>query len=153
MKEDVQKKRGSVKEIMISREKGSPRESIRKGFFQRDFGLAGDAHSGPGDKQVTLFGIEGRERLSESLREGLCFKRFVPTVTTEGINLYEFPVGTNLKIGDSIQEISRVGKRCYPECILVKSKTPCVMDREVVFTQVIKSGEVRVGDIIEVLRT
>ena len=150
---DKVKKLGSVKEIMISRGKGIPREPLREGFFQRDFGLAGDAHSGPGDKQVTLFGIEGRERLSESPREGLCFRRFVPTVTTEGINLYEFPAGTSLKIGDSIQEISRVGKRCYPECVLVKSKTPCVMGREVVFTRVIKAGEVQVGDTIEVIRT
>ncbi|MDP8213918.1 MAG: hypothetical protein RAO92_01070 [Candidatus Euphemobacter frigidus] len=146
-------KSGKVKEIIITRGRGSPRESIRKGFFLRDFGLAGDVHSGPGDKQVTFFGIKGREKLSESPREGLCFRRFVPTVTTEGINLYEFPAGTSLKIGDSIQEISRMRKRCYPECVLIKSKTPCVMTREVVFTRVIESGMVQVGNTIEAIRT
>lgn len=142
-------KTGIIKEIMIGREKGIPRESIEKGFFAIDFGLRGDLHGGPGDKQVVFFGVEGRNRLSESPEEGLCFKRFVSTLATEGIDLYELSVGTRLKVGDSIMEISRVGKKCYPECGLVKAKTPCVMSKEVVFARVVESGMVRVGDEIQ----
>jgi len=44
--------KGRIKEILIGREKGNPRESIKEGFFQRDFGLRGDIYGGPGDKQV-----------------------------------------------------------------------------------------------------
>ena len=142
---------GIIKEIMIIRKKGGPRESIREGFFSVGFGLEGDIHGGPGDKQVVFFGVEGRDRLSESKETGLCFKRFVPTLATEGIDLFKLPVGTRLKIGSSIMEISRVGKKCYPECVLVKAKTPCVMPREVVFARVEKSGLVRVGDKIQMV--
>ena len=145
-------KTGIIHEIMISREKGSPRESIVEGFFAIDFGLRGDIHGGPGDKQVVLFGVEGREKLSDSPEEGLCFKRFVPTLATGGIDLYRFPVGTRLKIGESIQEITRVGKRCYPECVLVQSKTPCVMPKEVVLARIVQSGMVRVGNSIEIVK-
>jgi len=144
---------GIIKEIMIAREKGGPRDSIREGFFSAGFGLKGDIHGGPGDKQVVFFGVEGRERLSESTETGLCFKRFVPTLATEGIDLFELNVGTRLKIGDSIMEISGVGKKCYPECVLIKAKTPCVMPREVVFARVVESGLVRVGDQVQMVGT
>ena len=144
--------KGRIKEILIGREKGNPRESIKEGFFQRDFGLRDDIYGGPGDKQVVFFGVEGREKLSESPEKGLCFKRFVPTLATEGIDLFEQPVGTGLKIGDSIMEINRVGKRCYPECVLVQAGTPCVMPDEVVFARVIESGLLRVGDEIQLIR-
>jgi len=144
-------KTGIIKEMMIAREKGNPRESIREGFFSAGFGLKGDIHGGPGDKQVVFFGTEGRDRLSESTETGLCFKRFVPTLATEGIDLFELPGGTRLKIGDSIMEISRVGKKCYPECVLIQANTPCVMPREVVFARVLKSGLVQVGDGIQIV--
>jgi len=144
---------GIIREIMIGREKGSPRESIGEGFFAVDFGLKGDIHGGPGDKQVVFFGVKGRDKLSESPEEGLCFKRFVPTLATEGIDLFKLPVCTGLKIGDSIMEISRVGKRCYPECVLVQAGTPCVMPDEVVFARVVESGLVRVGDAIQAVGT
>jgi MOSC domain-containing protein YiiM len=146
-------KAGTIKEIMIGRKKGNPRESIGEGFFAVDFGLKGDIHGGPGDKQVVFFGVKGRDRLSESPKEGLCFKRFVPTLATEGTDLFKLPVGTGLKIGDSIMEISRVGKRCYPECVLVQAGTPCVMPDEVVFARVVESGLVRVGDAIQAVGT
>jgi len=136
---------------MIAREKGKPRESIREGFFSAGFGLKGDIHGGPGDTQVVFFGVEGRDRLSESKETGLCFKRFVPTLATKGIDLFELHSGTRLKIGGSIMEISRVGKKCYPECVLIQAKTPCVMQREVVFARVLESGVVQVGDEIQMV--
>lgn len=144
-------KNGIIKEIMISRKKGSPRESIREGFFAVDFGLNGDIHGGPGDSQVVFFGVEGRDKLSESPEEGLCFKRFFPTLATEGIDLFQLPVGTGLKIGDSIMEISQVGKRCFPECVLIQAGTPCIMPKEVVFARVVKKGRVEVGDKIQII--
>ncbi len=144
--------KGRIKEILIGREKGNPRESIKEGFFQRDFGLRDDIYGGPGDKQVVFFGAEGREKLSRYPVEGLCFKRFFPTMIPEGVDLFKLPVGARLKIGESVLEISLVGKRCFPECVLVQAGTPCVMPYEVVFARVIESGLVRVGDEIQLIR-
>ncbi len=143
---------GKIVEIRIGREKGAPRTLIREGYFKADFGLTGDARSGPGEKQVTILGREGRAKLGNMSEEGLCFKRFAETITTEGIDLFRFPAGTRIKIGESIQEISRAKKKCYPECDLIKKKTPCVMPAEVVFTRVIKGGTVRVGDVVTILK-
>lgn len=138
---------------MIAREKKKPPACLKEGVFKIDFGLQGDIHGGPGDKQVVLFGIEGMEKLKKASKKGLCFERFSPTLVTEGVELFVFPVGTHLKIRDAGLEISRIGKRCYPDCDLVQAKTPCIMPKEVVFARVIKEGLIRVGDEIQVVET
>lgn len=137
---------GTVRRIGISRQKGNPREMIAEGYFEAGFGLRGDSHSGPGEKQVVILGFEGRERLKESPEAGLCFRRFKETVSTAGIDLFRLPAGTRLRAGQSVWEISRTGKDCYPECVLVQAGRPCALSREVVFARVVVSGMVRAGD-------
>ena len=136
---------GTVREIRISREKGKPREEIAEGYFEAGRGLRGDSHSGPGDRQVVILGIEGRRRMEKSPREGLCFRKFRETVSTAGIDLFRLPPGTRLRAGESVWEISRTGKDCYPECALVRDGMPCALSREVVFARVAVSGTVRKG--------
>ena len=136
MNQDKTNRGGVVREIRISREKGRPREAIAEGYFEAGFGLRGDSHSGPGDKQVVILGIEGRRRLADSPEEGLCFRKFRETVSTEGIDLFHFPAGTKIRIGESVWEISRTGKDCYPECVLVQSGQICALAREVVSARV-----------------
>ena len=146
MSENHQVNSGTVREIRISREKGRPREEIPEGYFQAGFGLRGDSHSGPGERQVVILGIEARRRLADSSGEGLCFRRFKETISTAGIDLSRLEAGAGVRIGESVQEISRTGKDCYPECELVRAEQPCALSREVVFTRVIVSGTVRKGD-------
>ncbi len=98
-----------------------------------------------------ILGIEGRERLADSPQAGLCFRRFGETISTAGVDLFRLPRGTRVRIGESIQEISRAGKDCYPECVLVQAGQPCALSREVVFTRVVVSGRIRPGDPVEPL--
>lgn len=142
----LDQKTGVVREIRISREKGRPREEVSEGFFQAGCGLRGDSHSGPGERQVVILGIEGRQRLADSPGEGLCFRKFKETLSTAGIDLFRLERGTRIRIGESVQEISRTGKDCYPECELVRADRPCALSREVVFTRVVVSGTVRKED-------
>ncbi len=137
---------GTVREIRISRGKGQARKAIAEGYFEAGRGLLGDSHSGPGDRQVVILGIEGRNRLQESPREGLCFRKFKETVSTAGIDLFRLPAGTKIKIGESVWEISRTGKDCYSQCVLVQSGQICALAREVVYARVTTSGMVRPGD-------
>ena len=146
MSNPEQQETGVVREIRISRAKGRPREEIAEGYFQAGSGLRGDSHSGPGDRQVVILGIEGRQRLADSSGEGLCFRKFKETISTAGIDLFRPGAGTRIRIGESVQEISRAGKDCYPECDLIRADRPCALSREVVFTRVVVSGTVRKGD-------
>lgn len=146
MRENHQDNAGVVRELRISRGKGRPRQEIAEGYFQAGSGLRGDSHSGPGERQVVILGTEARRRLADSPGEGLCFRKFKETISTAGIDLSRRPAGTRVRIGESVQEISRTGKDCYPECDLVRADRPCALSREVVFTRVVVSGTVRKGD-------
>jgi MOSC domain-containing protein YiiM len=137
--------------INISTKKGTPKQSIPEGNFIADFGLEGDAHAGKWHRQVSLLGIESINKVKALGIEGLCTGKFAENITTEGINLWELPVGTQLKIGETIQEVTQIGKECHTKCAIFHQVGDCVMPKEGIFTKVIQGGKVRPGDSIEVL--
>src|SRR5690606_15121391 len=147
-KEDMMKKTGKVISINISDKKGIVKEPIEKGVFIKDFGLEGDAHSGKWHRQVSLLGIESIRKMEEMGIKDLEYGDFAENITTEGIILYELPVGTRLKIGETIQEVTQIGKECHAGCAIARQVGKCIMPREGIFTKVIKGGIVKAGDII-----
>ena len=142
---------GKVLDINISEKKGVIKKPIKEGVFIEDFGLEGDAHAGKWHRQVSLLGIESFNKMKELGIEDLDHGSFAENITTEGIILYELPVGTRLRIGETIQEVTQIGKECHTGCAIAKQVGKCVMPKEGIFTKVIKGGVVRPGDIIEVL--
>ncbi|WP_250673596.1 MOSC domain-containing protein [Paraclostridium ghonii] len=144
-------KRGIVLAVNISEEKGVIKTPIEVGVFKAEHGLVGDAHAGNWHRQVSLLGDESIEKIRQMGIEGLCTGKFAENITTKYIVLYELPVGTKLKIGNTIQEVSQIGKKCHDGCAIKKQVGDCVMPREGIFTKVIKGGEVRPGDTIEII--
>ena len=60
-------------------------------------------------------------------------------------------MGTRLKIGESVQEVTQIGKECHTGCAIKQTVGDCVMPREGIFTKVLISGIVKPGDKIEVI--
>ena len=141
--------KGKVLEINISDKKGVMKTPISEGNFIVDFGLEGDAHGGKWHRQISLLGNESIEKMRKTGVEDLEFGSFAENITTEGIVLYELPVGTKLKIGDTIQEVTQIGKECHTGCAIAQKVGDCVMPKEGIFTKVLKAGKVKVGDTIE----
>ncbi|KYH28274.1 MULTISPECIES: MOSC domain-containing protein [Clostridium] len=137
--------------VNISKKKGIPKASIPEGNFIEEFGLEGDAHAGKWHRQVSLLGIESINKMKEVGVKNLDAGKFAENLTTEGINLWELPVGTKLKIGETIQEVTQIGKECHRGCAIKNLVGDCVMPREGIFTRVLKGGKVRVGDSIEII--
>ena len=83
---------------------------------------------------------------------GLCVGKFAENVTTEGICLYELPVGAKLKIGETLHEVTQIGKKCHAGdgCEIAKLTGKCIMPKEGIFTRVLKGGIVRAGDEIDI---
>jgi len=142
---------GKVKAINISKEKGTIKKSIDRGHFVADFGLEGDAHAGKWHRQVSLLGQESVDIMAAQGAKGLCAGKFAENITTEGIILHELPVGTKLKIGESIQEVSQIGKECHHGCEIKQQTGSCIMPTQGIFTKVITSGDVCPGDEITVI--
>ena len=143
--------KGKVLSINISEKKGTPKTKINPGVLIEDFGFEGDAHAGKWNRQVSLLAKESIEKSKGLPTDGLCHGVFAENITTEGIELYTIPVGTQLKVGECIIEISQIGKECHEGCAIQKLVGKCVMPREGVFAKVIKGGKVFEGDGIEVL--
>lgn len=142
---------GRVLAVNISEKKGVIKKPIEEGIFKEDYGLIGDAHAGKWHRQVSLLGQESIDKMKSTGIEGLCSGKFAENITTEGIVLYGLPVGSMLRIGETIQEVTQIGKECHGGCEIRTQVGDCVMPREGIFTRVIKGGCVKAGDIIEVI--
>ena len=142
---------GKVKAINISKEKGTIKQSIECGHFIADFGLEGDAHAGKWHRQVSLLGQESVDIMKAQGAKGLCAGKFAENITTEGIILHDLAVGTKLQIGETIQEVTQIGKECHHGCEIKHQIGSCIMPTQGIFTKVIKGGNVYPGDEITIV--
>lgn len=142
-----------VKAVNISETKGVIKKTIKKGYFEVNHGLAGDAHAGTWHRQVSLLAQESIDKMKPSVKEGLSPGEFAENLTTEGIVLYELPVGTKVKIGDTVMEVTQIGKECHKGCAIRELVGDCVMPREGIFAKVLVSGWIKAGDEITVLES
>lgn len=141
-----------VVSINISKVKGTVKTPIEKGLFKIDHGLEGDAHAGNWHRQVSLLGMESINKAKLALTDNkniLIPGKFAENITTEGIILHELPVGTKLKIGDVLLEITQIGKECHLGCEIRTLIGDCVMPKEGIFAKVLKEGYIKPSDIIE----
>lgn len=140
---------GKVISINISEKKGTPKTAVDPGVMIEDFGFEGDAHAGKWHRQISLLAKESIEKAAGMRTDGLCGGKFAENITTEGIILHTLPVGTRLKVGECVIEISQIGKECHEGCAIKQLVGQCIMPKEGVFARVIKGGKVFCGDIIE----
>ena len=137
--------------VNISEKKGEIKHPIEKGFFKINHGLDGDAHAGNWHRQVSLLGTESIDKMKSSGVEGLTPGKFAENITTQGIILYELPIGTTLKIGEVTLEVTQIGKECHKGCEIRKLVGDCVMPREGIFAKVLVEGYIKAGDDIVVI--
>jgi len=140
-----------VLSINISDKKGIIKTPIQEGIFIEEHGLKDDAHAGKWHRQVSLLAKESIDKMIEMGIDDLTAGKFAENITTEGIVLHELPVGTKLKIGETIQEVTQIGKECQKGCAIKNQVGTCIMPTEGIFTRVLKEGIVRSGDSIEIM--
>lgn len=141
----------SVVAICISEVRGIQKHEIPEAFFRKDHGIEGDAHAGNWHRQISLLGVESVAKLQEKLDFVLKNGAFAENVLVEGICVYTLPVGTKLRIGEALCEVTQIGKECHSDCAIRKAAGDCVMPREGIFVKVLESGAVRKGDSIKIV--
>ena len=121
------------------------------GTLLEEIGLEGDGHAGFGRRQVSLLAVESIEKMrARGLDVGP--GDFAENVTTSGVDLVSIPIGTRLRMGETLLEVSQIGKVCHSRCAIFEQAGDCVMPREGIFARVLAGGDVRAGDLVEVLR-
>jgi len=131
--------KAKVLSIKLSIDKGN-RIEVKEGVLLENHGLEGDAYAKPGDREVCLMSKKTTDRLS-NYGEGLCIERFIETILID-LDSDLISVGDVLMLGEAEVLITKKGKRCFPECTLIKQKCPLMT--EALFGKVIKSGKITV---------
>ncbi len=138
--------------INSSEEKGVPKQSIDEGYFEVNCGLRGDAHAGDWHRQVSLLGNESIAKIKKLGLVEIETGSFAENITTEGVILFELPVGTRLRVGAALMEVTQIGKECHLGCAIREKTGDCVMPREGIFTKIITAGWIKPGDEIEIIK-
>lgn len=139
--------------INVSPRKGTRKTPVSGGKAEvlAQFGLKDDAHAGSWHRQVSFLAWES---ICTARSRGLNVDAgdFGENFTTAGINLFELPLGTQLKIGaDTIIEISQIGKVCHTRCAIYYLAGDCIFPHEGIFGVVLHGGTVQEGDPIEII--
>jgi len=100
---------------------------------------------------VSLLGMESVNKMKQKGLSDLETGSFAENLTTEGVILFELPVGTKLKIGETLMEVTQIGKECHAGCAIRQKTGDCVMPREGIFAKVLTPGWVKSGDEIEII--
>jgi len=138
--------KGIVKSINISGEKGVEKKPVSEVCLKKGLGIEGDAHAGPGKRQVSLLSGERIDDQKSALNPG----DFAENITTEGIDWLNVNVGDVIHVGMSQLKVSQIGKECHSNCIIFERLGDCIMPREGIFAEVVEGGTIRPGDVIEV---
>jgi len=78
--------KGTILAVCVSKEKGTQKENVGSGEIKANYGLEGDAHSGPWHRQVSLLANESIEKMRKLGLE-LGYGDFGENIVTQGIDL------------------------------------------------------------------
>ena len=140
----------SVVAVCISEQKGTQKQEVPEIQLKIDHGIVGDAHAGNWHRQVSLLAQESVEKM-KAVFPDIPVGAFAENILTEGLTLFTLPVGTRLRVGEVLLEVTQIGKECHAHCAIRQQVGDCVMPREGIFTIVLEEGTIRAGDTITVL--
>ena len=143
--------KGKVKAVNISEKKGTIKHVCIDGVEVNLMGIIGDAHAGDWHRQVSLLDQTSVQKMSDRGAKGLVPGIFAENITTEGLDLYNLPLGTKFKINDCVLELTQIGKECHQRCQIYQQVGMCVMPTDGIFTKVLLPGKINAGDEIEVI--
>jgi molybdenum cofactor synthesis domain-containing protein len=139
---------GKIEAICKSTVRGVQKRPVAEGTFVVDWGLEGDAHGGHWHRQVSLL---SRERIEAFRQKGadVAYGDFGENLVVSGFDFATLPVGTLLRCGTVVLEMTQIGKECHSHCAIYQAVGDCIMPREGVFARVLQGGVIHPGDEME----
>jgi len=141
---------GKVLAVCISKEKGERKTPVTAVELRENHGIVGDAHAGEWHRQVSLLAMESIRKM-QALGLSVDTGDFAENITTEGIELVSLPLGTRLAVGETVMEVTQIGKECHTRCAIYHQAGDCVMPKEGIFAKVLQGGMIRPGDTVELI--
>ncbi len=139
-----------LRAVCISHNKGERKTPVPQVELRTNHGIVGDAHAGDWHRQVSLLAKESIDKM-RALGLDVDNGDFAENLTTEGIDLPRLPIGTQLRIGEALLEVTQIGKECHNRCAIYHQAGDCVMPKEGIFAKVLEGGVLQPGDMIELI--
>ncbi len=136
--------------VSIGKRKGEAKKPANRIMLIQDFGVDGDVHSGPGNRQVSLIALEDVQILRE---QGIHAETgdFAENITLSGMDLRKLVPGDRLFAGKALLEVTEIGKTEWKEGDYAYQGVPLVA-RKGVFARVLRGGVVKPGDRVFLLQ-
>ena len=141
---------GIIKAVCTNLAKGTEKANVHSALLRENWGIEGDAHAGNWHRQVSLLSWQ---KVHEFNLQGAAVTdgAFGENLLVDGIDLAKLPVGTRLRCGDVLLEVTQIGKECHHDCAIRKRVGYCIMPHEGIFARVLEGGTVSEGDEIHTL--
>jgi MOSC domain-containing protein YiiM len=108
-------------------------------------GLEGCAHANPPRREVLLVSKQHLDAL------GLSPGAIRENVTVEGVDVHEWTVGQQVRVGEALFEITMVCDPCHRMDELRDGLRAQLHDKRGMLAHVVEGGEIALGDAIEVV--
>jgi len=138
-----------VEAVCVSQDKGTKKKDVGRAVLVKDYGIDGDGHASSNThRQVSLLSVSSIEKMKKLGLE-ISPGDFAENITVCGMDVFDLPIGTRLKIGDAVLlEITQIGKECHDRCAIFRQVGTCIMPVEGVFARVIQGGEISAGNMV-----
>lgn len=136
--------------ICISEKRGTEKTQTDEADIIENWGIKGDAHGGNWHRQISLISADDIDSFN-ARGANVKYGAFGENIVVRGIDLTALTVGSKLKTGNVILEITQIGKECHSHCNIFKRMGECIMPHKGVFAKVLRGGHIKKGDEMKVI--
>ncbi len=110
---------GKIMAVNISEKKGTQKKNVHSARLMEEFGIEKDAHAGKWHRQVSLLSYE---KIEEFKAKGAPIEdgAFGENLIVSGYDLKALPVGTRLRSGEVLLEVTQMGKNVIVDVRFIK---------------------------------
>lgn len=143
---------GILLHLCVSAKKGIAKHEVPMALLRADYGVENDAHAGDWHRQVSLLAhadIESMRAKGLKLNPGA----FGENLVIDGIGIDQLGVGSQLRVGPVLLEMTQIGKVCHTRCAIYYATGDCIMPRTGLFARVLEGGTLHPGLPVLVVRS
>ncbi len=142
---------GRIEAICTSVRTGMPKTPVQAVQLRAHHGIDGDAHAGPGHRQISILGWTDLESFKRTSGMAVVAGAFAENLVISGLELGALGLGSRLRVGaGAVLVLTQLGKRCHHRCAIYHQTGDCIMPRAGLFARVLASGSLAVGDAAEI---
>jgi molybdenum cofactor synthesis domain-containing protein len=135
---------GKLLHVCIAEKKGIAKHEVPSVSVLVEHGVEGDAHAGDWHRQISLLAhteIEFMRAKGLNIKPGA----FGENLIIDGLDCDGLGVGSQLRIGPVLLELTQIGKVCHTRCAIYDKTGDCIMPRKGLFARVLEGGTLHPG--------